>query len=491
MTSIIDDTIQVQTTLLAGGSDLDDLGTMLFLTTEASVLDASGSGRVGIYDSFAEVAAAGFASSTAPYTAAQIYFSQVPRPRRIAIGRMATTAAATTVTGGANPNENAIDDLATGTFTFGGTTIAAVDMQSQNTHASQASELQRLLRADSDGRFSNITVTFTNSRFVISDPDGTDYGGAPTGNLADLMKLSANEGAVYSTGGSAEDPTDSLDEIAGLASFHFLATDAAVKATNGAHLSCSRWAQANGVMYSAGTSGTDALGVNEAATVTAQLAALGNSRTFISWSSSDSHLDVSAAARMAAINFAQAGTFATLNLRTMPGITPDRLTTTQKNELDRKHVNYYRTDAGAVPVYQTGTTINDGRWVDTQVWIDALVRRIKNATFSLLRRENAVPQTGAGLMAIRGEIRSVLEEGVLNGGIAPGTVSAAMRQDIIRTTGNAEFDGILSQGYLIHIGRLSDQSSADRDARKSPPVNVWMKGSGAIQQISVNLVFEN
>ena len=83
------------------------------------------------------------------------------------------------------------------------------------------------------------------------------------------------------------------------------------------------------------------------------------------------------------------------------------------------------------------------------------------------------------------------EQGVLNGGIAPGQVSEALAADIRQATGNVSFDGFLSAGYLVHIGSVAAQPQADREARKSPPVRGWLKGSGAVHSIDVRLTFTN
>ena len=77
-----------------------------------------------------------------------------------------------------------------------------------------------------------------------------------------------------------------------------------------------------------------------------------------------------------------------------------------------------------------------------------------------------------------------------NGGIAPGTLTEQLANVIRTTTGNVDFDGYLSSGYLTNVGSFNDQSQADREARKSPPVSIWLKGSGAIHSLDVNILLE-
>ena len=89
-------------------------------------------------------------------------------------------------------------------------------------------------------------------------------------------------------------------------------------------------------------------------------------------------------------------------------------------------------------------------------------------------------------------IDSVMRKGVRNGGIQPGrTVRGSTKADIIATTGNQAFDGVLSAGYLVHIGALADQTQVDIDNRMAPPIKIWAKGSEAIHRADVDLVFQN
>ena len=57
--------------------------------------------------------------------------------------------------------------------------------------------------------------------------------------------------------------------------------------------------------------------------------------------------------------------------------------------------------------------------------------------------------------------------------------------------GNPDFGGVLSNGYLVHVLPVAEQPQADREARKAPPVSVWLKGSGAVHFVDISLVFEN
>ena len=72
----------------------------LFLTRDASVLDAGGSAKIKQYGNFNELSR-DFDSGSAPYAMGQIYFAQTPFPRELAVGRWAETAQVSQIRGGA------------------------------------------------------------------------------------------------------------------------------------------------------------------------------------------------------------------------------------------------------------------------------------------------------------------------------------------------------------------------------------------------------
>jgi hypothetical protein len=91
---------------------------------------------------------------------------------------------------------------------------------------------------------------------------------------------------------------------------------------------------------------------------------------------------------------------------------------------------------------------------------------------------------------LKSAIERICEEGVRNGGIAGGTVSDAITNDIRQTTGNESFDGLLPTGYYVYSEPMALQDQSDRNQRKATPIKVWLKGSGAIQEVDIAVVFE-
>ena len=89
--------VDVKATIAPSGRIQRGFGRTLLLTTDTT-LDV-GAGRVRVFASMDEVAEV-FAPDSSPYQAAQVYFSQVPYPRNLVIGRWVDTSEPAQLTGG-------------------------------------------------------------------------------------------------------------------------------------------------------------------------------------------------------------------------------------------------------------------------------------------------------------------------------------------------------------------------------------------------------
>ena len=98
MTLGIQDIVEVRAQITPRGAGGREFGRTLLLTTDPT-LDA-GAGRVRVFASMDEVART-FTPGSGPYQAAQVYFSQVPYPRNLVIGRWINAREPARLTGGA------------------------------------------------------------------------------------------------------------------------------------------------------------------------------------------------------------------------------------------------------------------------------------------------------------------------------------------------------------------------------------------------------
>ena len=97
MTLGIQDIVEVRAQITPRGAGGREFGRTLLLTTDPT-MDV-GAGRVGVFASMDEVART-FTPGSGPYQAAQVYFSQVPYPRNLVIGRWINTRESARLIGG-------------------------------------------------------------------------------------------------------------------------------------------------------------------------------------------------------------------------------------------------------------------------------------------------------------------------------------------------------------------------------------------------------
>ena len=243
-------------------------------------------------------------------------------------------------------------------------------------------------------------------------------------------------------------------------------------------------------MASVDVIGAAALVTNESASLAATLFGLQQRRVHQIWSATRDHKALSFAGRMSSVDFAGVQTAINPKGKQLPSTTPDNLTLTQVAELTRKRCNYY-TRYGDTPIYAEGWTANNDTWVDVQYFLNWLTNDIQTRLFDLvIRHPTRLPQTEAGLASIQSECERACQQGVRNGHLAAGRkVGEATAGQIRLAIGNPEFDGTLTQGYLVHVPRITTLSEAQRAARRAPSVSIWLAGSGAINYVTVNLVF--
>ncbi len=148
--------------------------------------------------------------------------------------------------------------------------------------------------------------------------------------------------------------------------------------------------------------------------------------------------------------------------KTLLGLTPQTLTSTQRANLEADNINHYQTIA-AVSITRPGK-VTSGEFIDVRHGIDALEAAIKEDVFALLANSGKVPMTDAGL------------------DLVGSTILAAMKR----------FEGTLDNPGLIAIDTsavimplVSSISTADRAARRLTGVRFSGTLAGAIHYVSV------
>lgn len=491
----IDSIVRVAATIQAQGALRREFGRGLFLTDNARV-SASGSGRVVPFPNQAGIASV-FPPASAPYNAGAVWFSQDPAPRNLLVAGFSKSARNTVITGSrVTAAVASISAIANGTVVFNGQTAMGVDFSAAGSLAAVAAVLQTTLQS----LLPSVSVAYdaASGAFVITDDTSAGVTDIANNGAVEVSSAGADESALFglnppdnfSLGTAGETVAEALDAIeAANDSFYWVVPDPAAVDDDDL-LAIAAWAEARDRQAVVDVSGAATLVANETTSAAARLHAGDFGRTAAVWSSVLDYKALSVAARASSWNPAASNSIPTLKFKRLPGTASDNITAVQKAELDRKQINHY-SPVGGVNIYAEGYNLRAGYWTDVILWLDWFTGAQRTALFNLLTAGARVPQSADGETAIIDVCSGVCEEGIRNGGIASGAVSPALAQEIRAVTGNPDFTDTLSTGYLVHIGPFAAQSQQDRDLRKSPPVRIFVKGSGAIHSVEVDINFEN
>ena len=493
----LDRVVRVSTSTRPVGVARRVQGRTLFLTTD-DALDGAGSGKIASFSTITDVGGR-FATTSEPYKAAQVYFGRSPYPRNLVVGRWAQAAVNHAIRGGAPATVATLQAINTGSFSVGGQDFTGLNLSAAADYAGVAAALQTLIRTNAATGFSTATVSYSAApqRFVVEFPPGAAvaavFGPHSAGTGVDVsgsLGLDADSGATFHPGSEAETIAAALDAIERIDdSWGQFMIDAPLNGS-ATMLAAGQWAIGTGSkLFFAESNEAAALVANETGSFAAQLAALGSNRTPGIITLAPDYKAASLAAIFSAVDPAQPDSAITAFAMNMPGTTPDNYTDDERAEIDRKRWNHYTTIDGD-PILAEGVTMASGGWIDVTYFLDWFQYATQVEVYNLIRAQPKVAQTNAGLALLANTAISICRQALRGGWIAPNVVSAAMAAEIRLVTGNNDFDGRLTNGYLVYPGRLSDQTQTQREARGSPPVNEWLKGSGAIHDVDIALVFE-
>lgn len=203
-------------------------------------------------------------------------------------------------------------------------------------------------------------------------------------------------------------------------------------------------------------------------------------RTFIQYSTSSAYAAVSAFGRAFTVNFNGSNTTITLKFKQEPTITYETLTVGQAAAVDAKKANVFVYYANDTAILQQGVMAN-GDFFDERHGLDWLQNYVQTNLFNLLYTSTTkIPQTDAGNTRIMANVEASMDQSVANGLVAPGVWDGG-------NIGQLSSGDTLTKGYYVYMAALSTQAPADRQARKSVPVQVACKLAGAIHYADVQI----
>lgn len=177
--------------------------------------------------------------------------------------------------------------------------------------------------------------------------------------------------------------------------------------------------------------------------------------------------------------FSGSNTTSTMHMKTLAATGVDTtLTQTILAQCITAGVDVYASFQGVPKVFTSGG--ND--YFDNQynsLWLSGA---LQIAGFNYLATSNTkVPQTESGMSGLKSAYDAVLQAGVRNGYLAPGSWNSST------TFGNQTdfLNNITNSGYYMYSTPVSQQSQTDRSARKAPLVQIAAKLAGAVHSSSV------
>lgn len=444
--------------------------------------------RVRTYNTL-EAVALDFGTSAPEYKAADLYFSQVPQPLTLMIGRWLRTATAGFNQGGIlTASQQLISNwtsITTGSFkvTIDGVlkTLTGLDFSGQSNLNGVATVITTALSTSgvctwNGSNFQVTSATTGNTSLVTA--------AIPAGSGADIsaqLKLNAATLTVLVPGYAAESPADSVAALANLTpNWYGVSFAASVMPTDDQSLDVSALVEGLTTKRIYGVTTQDIGTLSSAVTndLASEMAAAAYKRSIIQYSSSSPYAIASLLGREFTVDFDGNNTTITVMYKQEPGVTGEDLTSTQADTLIAKSCNVFVDYDNDTMIIQTGTMSGDA-WLDEIHGTDWLQNAIQTAVYNLLyTTPTKIPQTDAGQNQIVNTIGQVLNQAVSNGLVAPGTWTGP---DI----GQISTGDYLKSGFYIFTPTMATQSQADRDARKSPTIQVACKLAGAIQTVNV------
>lgn len=458
--------------------------------------------RIASYGSITEVAAA-FGTNAPEYKAALLFFSQLPTPSQLYIGRWAQAAVAGILIGGAlTPTEQLIatwQAVTTGAFKIiidgsAATAISALNFSADANLNAVAARIQAAVRAIATGGFTNATVVWNGSQFVVTS--GTTGAAsavaalqAPAAgvDISGMLKGTAGTLSLIVNGIAAETAVAAVTILDGLSTQWYGLTFAASTgftpgSQDSAILAVAAYIEAtsaNRHVFGITTLQAAAVVSPDTTSIGYLLKAQNYSRSLAQYSSTTLYAVCSMFGRAFTVNLAESNSIIVLMFKNEPGVAGEQLTSAQANALDANNYNYFAPFNNSTIIVVNGQMAS-GTYFD-EIWgLDWLANQIQTDVYNVLYSSTKIPQTNDGNHIIATQIEAACIAGVNNGLLAPGTWLAP-------GFGQLKQGDYLPKGYYVYSPPIEFQAQADREQRKSVPFQVAAKLAGAIQSVDVTV----
>ena len=439
--------------------------------------------RIRSYTNISGVAA-DFGLEAPEYLAAELFFSQSPRPAILQIGRWVKEDSPAFLTGGIlTADEMAIvswNNITDGALAL---TIDGEKKEIEGLDFSLANNLNAVAKVISD-KLEKAECSFDGQRFTLTTVSTgktatLSYCENPgSGTLAEKLKLTRETGLAPQDGIDAETIKECVAILADRGDWYGLAI-ADDSLTVDDHLAVAQFIQASAKsrIYAATVTDTRTLDAVFEDDLASRAKALKLGRTFIVYSTNP-NAAISAIGRAFTVNFNMNRSTITLKFKQLPSVEAEGLTETQAQTLAKKRCNVFAAYDNDTAILQEGVMSGDS-YFDEIHGTDWMQNALQNELWNLLyQSKTKIPQTNSGVNQLINCIEAVCEEAINNGLIAPGTWNAD-------GFGQIERGDYLAKGYYIYSEPIELQAQSEREQRKAPPIQCAIKLAGAIHFVDL------
>lgn len=444
----LDRIVDVQISLNTAGISKLGFSTMLIAGWNPSMLD-----RVATVTSVDDMLEMGFTVDNEMYKAAQAAFSQTPRPRQVKLGRLDSKEYHVTAKVVENDvytvtfkwydsSYNVVEKVAS--FKNSGTDKTAI-ITGLKTAANAIVGLSNVVTVTAIDdlviavKSAHVAVTTSKNLSIDSVADGTIATG--------MTAIKAEDNDFYGVVLASHDKQDVLDMAA--------------------------YVETQTMLF--GTS-TDEAGAYAQASTDDVLSNLKNNeyyRTYCDVRKDAS--DYEESAKMARC-FAIDPGGETWALKSLASVKTDGWTETEYTTIKNKNGNTYE-KVRNISVTQNGKVVA-GEWIDIIRFRDWLVEEIQTNVFTLLKNNDKVPYTDAGIAMIENVVRKALEDGQDRGGIAP-----------------TEYDENNNEnpGFVLTVPLASEITPTQKATRDLKDIKFTARMAGAIHTVEIkgSFTYEN
>lgn len=476
----------------AGGNDLEFNGLII---TKNNVLPLS-----AMVSSFPNADAVGeyFGLDSIEYKLAAKYFlgynNSFAKPKRLMFAPRVSEDVAAWIRGGKYKGTLAqVKAINNGgmKITINGTeyTLSGVDFSGATSFSDAAAVLQVAL----DAELSGVTVEYSSltKAFQINSPGAgaaesiTFAETAPGQDLAILLNLTEDSGAILSQGADAMTPAQNMAAVKA-ATQNWVSFTTTYEPTDEEHLGFAQWATDEGIDYLYVGWSSDVLLTTQGSTTSIADVLKDAEVSATALVYDNAYVAVFVLGMIASIDWERYQGTINLAFKKVDGVAATVTDAAEADILKEKGVSYignFATRNDDFTFFYDAQIFGDYHYIDTFINTIWLKNVMQVAVMNGLTSAGRVPYNDRGYTLIRAWLQDPVNRAVNNGCIDPGVaLSESQKAQIFNETGKDLSNELWTLGYAIIV---EDAGASVRVGRQSPNISVYYTYGGSVNRIEV------